>query len=128
MSERKYLSDLSRQIEKELPGVYWKKIGDTFGGHKRLDVFAFYNKRGFIFEFKLAGQKVSEAQEWELWKASRSAHVFIAEFYAPPGSTCNRNVRFFHLSNGAVRPHPFYLKWDSGRYINLGAFLPSLTI
>lgn len=100
MSERKYLSDLSRQIEKELPDVYWKKIGDTFGGHKRLDVFAFWQGVGFVIEFKMAGEKIPPAQIAELQKAERGAVVYVAEFFAAPGETSARHIRFYPFRNG----------------------------
>lgn len=116
MTERKYLSDLTKQIKNELPTVYWVKIGDTFGGHKRLDVFAFWQKRGFVIEFKMAGENPSVDQLNELERASRGAHVFIAEFFIPEGQRHCRNVRFFLL--GARMPC-FILEWHKGRYINL---------
>jgi len=129
MTERKLLQELTKQIKREAPGVVWEKLGDTFGGYKRLDVFAFWRHHGFIIEFKIQGNGLEVDQLNYLKRASGSAYCFVASFFMPEGAKHCRAVRFQPIDrDGIIEGCEYVLTWERGRYINLAGLLPALLL
>jgi len=127
MSERKYLQDLTKQIKQECPAVTWVKIGDSFGGHKRIDVFAFWQFHGFIIEFKLEGNDLEGEQLEYLKNASQSAYCFVGSFFMPEGTRHCRALRFQPVGPaGVIQEQEYILTWDKGQYRGLPALMPAL--
>lgn len=127
MTERKLLQELTKQIKRECPSVTWEKLGDSFGGYKRLDVFAFWKKHGVIIEFKIQGNALEVEQLEYLKNASSSACCYVASFFMPEGANHCRSVRFQPIGpDGIIEGEAYYLHWERGQYKGLRGLLPAL--
>lgn len=124
MTERQLLQDLTKQM-KIIPDLYWYKIPDTFGGHKKpFDVFAIYRGKPLAIEFKKTGGRLEVYQRESLSNVISAGGLgFIAEFIKGPRH--ERDIMFQDYST-YLRRSPRYLKWQSGKYVNIEYFLNTL--
>ena len=82
MTERQLTQRFLKQLKKEFPQIYWYKIGDTFGGHKKpCDMIGCSQGKFLAIEFKKDDGKLSENQIISLEELSISgARCFIGVF------------------------------------------------
>jgi len=116
MTERKLLSQFT-PIVKGLPGAYWCKIGDTFGGHKKpCDVFAGYDSKFFMIEFKKENNPLTDYQIEQLISGFHSgSYTFLAEFFNLRGT--ERNIKFIPFIDGVEKENFQYLQfYKNGKY------------
>jgi hypothetical protein len=115
-TERQLLQRFTKQVKK-LPDVYWHKIGDTFGGHKKpFDAFAFYNGVGFAFEAKKGkSDKLMPHQVKELTDACMkgAAYTFVMYFH-------DNDIVFCPFLDGHILDgFSVHLTWHKGEYVNI---------
>ena len=129
MKERKLLTDFNQHI-KTVPDVAWYRLGDVFGGYARPDVIAFWQSHGFIFEFKIQGQKLKPEQEKMLSWFVRHGKVkaFVANFYMPPDGKHCRNIRFIPYYAAGIGEAEYLLKYERGGYPGITGLFPALSL
>ena len=102
MTERQKLTKLTAKIKKlQVPGLYWYKLGDTFGGHKKpCDVVGHYYGQMFMIEFKTVKEfkksdmGLSDFQSQELNKNHLAGGFsFIGVFH-------NTDINFYLTDGG----------------------------
>jgi len=129
MKERKLLTDFNQHI-KTVDDVAWYRLGDVFGGYTRPDVIAFWKGYGFIFEFKIQGQKLKPEQEKMLSWFVRQGGVktFVANFYMQPGGKHCRNIRFLPYYADGIGEAEYLLKYERGGYPGIAGLFPALSL
>jgi hypothetical protein len=123
MTESQKLQKLTEQL-KGFPGLYWHKIGDTYGGHKKpCDVNATYKGQSFYIEFKNGKIELSDHQREELTKAyDAKACTFLGVF--APGK---RDIVFYPVVQGTIiQSCPYCLYWYKGQYTELNHLFENL--
>ena len=126
MTERELVQELTKQIkDADIEGLFWHKLGDTFGGHKKpCDVIAAYMKHPFFLEFKKEGGTLTDSQREAMEKAALSGVIiYVCTFIK--GRKHERDI-LCRPYVGDKERDGFILKWDKGKYIDLEMFFPRL--
>jgi hypothetical protein len=127
MTERQQLNKLTAQIKKlQIPHLYWYKLGDTYGGHKKpCDVMGHYEGKAFMAEFKSIkefikpGMGLSDFQSQELHKNCMAGGTsFLGvfnykniDFYLTDGIQDGEGTGFIFSLDAEKTNFGEFLKW-----------------